>query len=329
MQYIPFGKTGMETSRLLLGAMTFPNTLDLDGSRRVVDEALDHGVNFIDTADSYGDCEEVLGRVLSKEKRERIFLATKVYRQFCRDRRAGRNSRTNLLNALERSLRLLRTDYVDLYQLHHPDDRTPLDETLQTLDTMVRQGKARYVGVSNHYAWQMAWMLTAARERGLAPIVSYQADYSLLYRQVEREAVPFCRRFDIAIMCYGPLAGGILTGKYHGPRGIPEGSRASKSEQMRAEIADETVKRVVEALRRVAAENDLKMNQAAVLWLMSKPHATGVILGGSRPEHFREIYEVADRSLPQEAVQALDEASAPRVYLPFRNQPIRSGPRVG
>jgi len=218
---------------------------------------------------------------------------------------------------------------VDLYQLHHPDERTPLDETLQTLDTMVRQGKVRYVGVSNHYAWQMAWMLTAARGRGLAPIVSYQADYSLLYRQIEAEAVAFCQRFNIAIMGYSPLAGGILTGKYHGPGGIPKGSRAAKSAQMREEIADETVERVVEALRRVADENDLKMNQAAILWLMSKPHATGVILGGSRPEHFSDIYEAADRSLPQEAVQALDEASAPRVYGPFRNQPFRSGPRAG
>jgi len=328
MQYVMFGNTGMKVSRFCVGAMMFGSRYGLDEARRTVDEALDNGVNFIDTADSYGESEEHLGQVLSKEKRDRVFLATKVFRQFCRDQRAGRNSRVNIINSLERSLALLKTDYVDLYQLHHPDVETPIEETLQTLDTLVKQGKVRYVGVSNHYAWQMAWMLGESKAHGWEPIVSYQANYNILDRQIERDATDFCRRFNMAIMCYGPLCGGILTGKYHGPEGIPEGSRAARNKYVQQYIEDETVCTIVEELREIARENDLQMNQAAILWLMSKPEATVMILGGTRPEHFTQIYEIADRQLPQDAIERIDAVSASRVYTPFVNQPFRQGPTV-
>ena len=329
MQYVTFGNTGMKVSRFCLGAMMFGGKLDRDGSARVVDEALDHGVNFIDTADSYGDSEEVLGEVLTKEKREKVFLTTKVFRQFCRDRRAGRNSRVNIINSLERSLRLLRTDYVDLYQLHHPDEETSIEETLATLDTLVMQGKIRYVGVSNHYAWQMAWMIGECKAHGWEPLVSIQANYNMIDRQVERETVPFCNKFNIAMMCYGPLCGGILTGKYHGPGGIPEGARGAGQGKMMEYIADETVTAVVGELREIAHQSNLQMNQTAILWLKAKSHATSIILGGTRPEHYTQIYEVADKELPEEVVTRMDELSAPRVYTPFANQSFRAGPRVG
>lgn len=328
MEYTIFGNTGMKVSRFCVGGMTFGGKLDLQGVRRVVDEALDHGMNFIDTADSYGDSEEVLGQVLSKEKREKVFLATKVFRCLCRDGRVGRNSRVNIINALERSLRLLNTDYVDLYQLHHPDEETPVQETLATLDTIVKQGKARYVGVSNHYAWQMAYMLGESKAHGWAPIVSVQSNYSLADRQIEGEVMPFCRKFNIAIMCYSPLAGGFLTGKYQGLDKPPEGSRGASAKYLQMYAENETVQATIEELGRVASENDLKMNQAAILWLKAKPEATTIILGGSKPEHFTQIYEVADQELPEECVQRLDEVSAPRVYSPFLNQPMREGPGV-
>ena len=325
MQYTMFGNTGMKVSRFCLGAMMFGNKLDAAGSKRAVDEALDNGVNFIDTADSYGNSEEVLGEAISKEKREKVFLATKVFRRFCRDGSVGRNSRTNIINSLERSLALLKTDYVDLYQLHHPDEETPVQETLATLDTLVKQGKIRYVGVSNHYAWQMAVMIGESKARNWEPLVSLQANYNILNREIDHETVPFCRRFNIGIMCYGPLCGGILTGKYHGPAGIPEGSRVDKIKQMQKLVEDEVVQRIVKELGTIADENGLQMNQLAILWLMSKPHATSVILGGSRPEHFSQLYEVADRELPDEVVTRIDELSASRVYQPFSNQPFRLG----
>jgi len=149
----------------------------------------------------------------------------------------------------------------------------------------------------------------------------------MIDRQIERESVAFCRKFDIALMCWGPLAGGILTGKYHGPGGIPEGSRASTlGGYLIPHIEDETVKATVRELGAIANELGLGMNQTAILWLKAKPCATTIILGGSRPEHFTQIYDVADAELPAEAVDRLDAISAPRVYTPFMNQPIENGP---
>jgi len=324
MKYVRFGPSGMQVSRFCLGAMTFCNRLGDAEAQRVVDEAIDAGVNFIDTADSYGDSEEVLGRLLPPAKRERIFLATKVFRQFCRDRRAGRNSRVNIIHSLERSLKLLKTDYVDLYQLHHPDPVTPLDETLETLDTLVRQGKIRYVGVSNHYAWQMAVMVERAGSRGFSPIISLQANYNLVDRQIERETVPFLEKFGLGLMAYGPLCGGILTGKYKG--GIPEGSRADKNRATREYLENPDVQAGVDCLEEVAKETGLAMNQAATLWILSKPYATTIILGGAHPDHFTPLYEVAEESLDEPLLEKLDEASAARVYTRFSNQPFRTGP---
>ena len=328
MQYVRFGNTGMEVSRFCLGTMTLGSKVDLTTSSRIVDEALDHGVNFIDTADAYRGSEEMLGKILTKEKRNRVYLATKVFKQFCRDQRVGRNSRVNIVSALERSLRLLNTEYVDLYQLHHPDAETPIEETLETLDNLVRQGKVRYVGLSNHYAWQMAYMLGECKANDRQAPVSLQINYNIIDRQIERETVSFCRRFNIATMCYGPLCYGILTGKYHEGNGIPKGSRGDVWLSMRDYIADEGIARIVGALREIAAESELQMNQLAVLWMLSKPWATTVLLGGSRPEHFTQIYGMTERRLPEEIVKRIDDLSAERVYSPFANQPVREGFRL-
>jgi aryl-alcohol dehydrogenase-like predicted oxidoreductase len=315
----------METSRFALGAMTFGSKLEQADARQVLHEALDHGVNLIDTADSYGKSEEMLGSLLHPEKREKVFLATKVFRRFCRDKHVGRNSRVNIINSLHRSLKLLQTDYVDLYQLHHPDAETPIMETLGTLNDMIRQGKVRYVGVSNHFAWQMAFMLGEARQANLEPILSAQLNYNIIDRQIERETVPFCNRFNMAIMCYGPLAGGILTGKYHGPDDIPENSRAARNDQLRQDLQDPVVQDVVDQLRQISEETGLKMNQLAMLWLKAKPHATVMLLGGSKPEHFRDMYTIADRDLDEDVVARIDQLSSPRVFSAYRNQPVRPG----
>ena len=332
MQYAMFGNTGMQTSRLALGTMTFGQRLDTDETRQVIDQALDAGVNLLDTADSYGPSEEVLGQILSQDgRRERVYLATKVFRRFCRDKKVARNSRVNILSSLEHSLKLLKTDYVDLYQLHHPDELTPIDETLAVLEQIIRQGKVRYVGVSNHYAWQMAYMLGRQDAQRLNPIVSYQANYNILDRQIEREATPFLKRFNMALMCYGPLCGGILTGKYHDEQGeprFPDGSRGAKAKKMQHYVEDETVQQVVTELRGLAQEQDLSLNQLATLWLLAKPYVTTVLMGGTRIEHFQQILEVADRELPEEVVQRIDDLSAPRVDTHYMNQPMAAGARL-
>ena len=329
MRYTMFGNTGMEVSRLCLGAMTFGFNFDEAETARVIDEALDKGVNFIDTAESYGygRSEELLGEILEGEKRERVYLATKVFRQTCRDRHVGRNSRVNILRSLEESLRRMRTDYVDLFMLHHPDVRTPVEETLETLDRVVRQGKARYVGVSNHYAWQMAWMLGECKARNWEPLASLQANYNVLDRQIESETVPFCRKFNVPIMCYSPLCNGILSGKYRGlePDAFPKESRGTHWTLMKPYFEDPVCQDAVERLAAMADEQDLGMNQIAILWLLAKPHATTVIVGGSKPEHFSQVYEVADRELPQEVVEAIDAFSAPRIRSPYMSQPNQEG----
>jgi len=326
MQYVVFGNTGMLVSRFTLGGMTLGTRFEPDQATQVIDEAIDHGVNFIDTADSYRDSEECIGRALTPEKRDKVFLATKVFRTFCRNGKVGRNSRVNIINSLERSLKVLKTDYVDLYQLHHPDEQTPVEETLSTLDQMVKQGKIRYVGVSNHYAWQMALMLGESKANHWESIVSFQASYSILDRQIEMESLPFCTKLNIAIMCYGPLCGGILTGKYQGLKEIPEDSRAAGNRRTRDYLETADVRKIVERLEEIARDNDLKLNQLAILWLLGKSHATTVILGGSKSEHFTQIYEIADRTLPECVVKEIDDLSSCRIYCPFANQPFRMGP---
>lgn len=328
MQYVMFGNSGMKVSRLALGAMTLASRLGQQGSARVVDEAIEKGVNFIDTADSYRGSEEMLGKILSPEKRDKVYLATKVFRRFCRDRNVGRNSRVNIMRSLERSLRLLNTDYVDLYQLHHPDDETPVEETLATLDRIVQEGKARYVGVSNHYAWQMAHMLGLSESNRWEPIISYQANYNILDRQMEMEAVAFCSKFNIAVICYGPLCGGILTGKYAGLETMPEGSRAAANYKTREYLDDPVVQEILGHLDRIAKENELQMNHLALLWLLSKPHATTLLLGGSKPEHFQQAYDILDREVPNEVVEEIDRVSQARVFAQFSNQPWNWGPRL-
>jgi aryl-alcohol dehydrogenase-like predicted oxidoreductase len=319
----------MDVSRFCVGAMTFGSKLEQADAQRVVDEALDNGVNFIDTADSYGRSEEILGQILPPEKRNRVFLATKVFRRYCRDEHVGRNSRVNIINSLERSLRLLNTDYVDLYQLHHPDPVTPLEETLQTLDTLIKAGKIRYIGVSNHYAWQMATMLGESKVHGWEPIVSLQANYDILDRQIELETVPFLEKLNIALMCYGPLCGGILTGKYRGGEDIPEGSRAEQNRKLQEYLKDNVVEEVLGGLVDLTESTEFSMNQLAILWLLSKPHASSIILGGSKPDHFSQLYEIADAFLPQDLVERIDALSEPRVYSVYRNQPVTAGAPLG
>ena len=329
MEYVQFGNSGMKVSRFCLGAMTFGDRLDRSAAARVVDEALDAGVNMIDTADSYGASEEVLGEILGPAKRDRIFLATKVFRRISRGGRLGRNSRVNIIDSLDRSLRLLKTDHVDLYQIHHPDAETPLDETIAVLDMLVGQGKVRYVGVSNHYAWQMAAMIGRAAAGNRERPVSLQANYNIISRQIEMETVPFLGRFHVALMCYSPLAGGVLSGKYRDGGAIPEGSRATTHRKVREYVDDPSIRSIVDELEAVARDASLAMNQLGILWLKSKPHATTIILGGTVPEHFGSLDEVQDATLDPAIVDRIDRLSASRVYAPFENQPVMAGAPPG
>ena len=328
MEYVRLGNAGIEVSRLCLGCMDFCERLDEGEAARVLDTALDNGVNFLDTADAYGrgHNEEVVGRLL-RGKRHELVLATKFWVKMHKRPNGGGCSRLHILQAVEDSLRRLQTDYIDLYILHHPDPKTPVEETLSTLDTLVQQGKVRYLGVSNHYAWQMAHMLGVCALHNWEPLVSIQCRYNILDRVVENETLPFCERFNIATTIYGPQDRGILTGKYRRGEPVPEGSWLARYKRGQEKLTDELFD-ILDELEAIAARHDVPLNQLAVAWLLTKPAVTSVIMGGSRPEHFEQLYGALDVRLDPAAVRRIDELSLPYRYGEFVNQPIRQGPPV-
>ena len=321
MQYVRYGNTGMIVSRLCMGAMDFPGRIPDEDAMRLVHHALDQGINFIDTADAYGhgSSETLLGKAL-EGKRDDVVLTTKLWVPMYK-RPGGRGcSRVHMIHACEDSLKRLQTDWVDLYQLHHPDADTPVEETISTLDLLVKQGKIRHWGVSNHYAWQMAHMLGVSALHNWEPLVSIQCRYNILDRPAEMETVPFCRRFNIAMITYGPLCGGFLSGIHRRGQEPPEGSRVARA--YRRMITDELFD-TLEALEPIAAKYEIGLNQLAVLWVLSKPYVTCPIIGGSKPEHFEPMYGLTEMKLEEEDVKRIDELSAKSVYKPFENQPIK------
>ncbi|KYF50562.1 alcohol dehydrogenase, partial [Sorangium cellulosum] len=281
------GRTGLTVSRLCLGTMTFGFQTDEETSRAILDKAASAGVNFLDTADVYplggglptaGRTEEIVGRWL-KGKRDRFILATKcVGRVGPNDWDQGA-SRKHILDAIDASLRRLGTDYVDLYQLHSDDRDTPIDETLEALDAVVRSGKARYIGVSNYLAYRLARALGRADVRGLARFVSVQPRYALLFREIERELLPLAQEEGLGVIPYNPLAGGLLTGKHR--RGEPtQGTRftlgtAASNYQQR--YWNERAFATVEKLQGIVAEAGQSLTTVAVAWVLANPAITSAI----------------------------------------------------
>ena len=327
MDYVRFGNSGLEVSRLCLGCMDFADRLEEKEAQGVLDAALEAGINFLDTADAYGrgHNEEVVGRLI-KGRRDDIVVATKLWVKMERGKRnRGGCSRIHLMRAVEDSLRRLQTDRIDLYMLHHPDPDTPAEETLSTLDTLVKQGKVRYWGVSNHYAWQIAHYLGLCALHGWEPPISLQCRYNIFDRVVESETVHFCRRFHIATMIYGPLDRGILTTKYQRGEAPPEGSWLARYKRGQAKLTDELFD-ARDQLEAIADAHGLLLNQLAIAWLLAKPVVTAVILGGSRPEHFAQLHDACGIDLPPEDIEAIDALSLPWRYGPFQNQGIAQGP---
>jgi len=328
MKYVKFGNSGVEVSALCLGAMTFYERNDEETSIGIVRKAVDMGINFIDTADSYGrgKSELFLGKAL-EGLREKVFLATKFFVPYTPDRRLGGGlacSRKHILRYVDDTLSRLQTDYIDLLQLHHPNSKVGVEETLSALDSLVKQGKVLYLGVSNHYAWQMAHLLGVAALHSWEPLISIQARYNLLDRVVENETVPFCKRFNIAMMAYSPQDGGLLTGKYQ--RGTPPDpeSRAGKTKSFADRLTDETFD-VVEKIEAVARRLEMGLNQLAVLWVMQKDFCCIPIIGGSKPEHFDPLYEIVDREIPEEDMQSLADLTRSYRFQDFVNQPQIGG----
>ncbi|WP_437281519.1 aldo/keto reductase [Sorangium sp. So ce375] len=314
------GRTGLTVSRLCLGTMTFGFQTDEETSRLILDKAAGAGVNFLDTADVYplggglptvGRTEEIVGRWL-KGKRDRFILATKCVGRVGPNAWDQGASRKHILDAIDASLRRLGTDYVDLYQLHSDDRDTPIDETLEALDIVVRSGKARYIGVSNYLAYRLARALGRAEARGLARFVSVQPRYALLFREIERELLPLAQEEGLGVIPYNPLAGGFLTGKHR--RGDPTsgtrftlGAAASIYQQR---YWNERAFATVEALSGIVAEAGQSLTTVAVAWVLANPAVTSAIIGASRPDQLDATLAAAELTLDPQLKARLDEATA-------------------
>jgi aryl-alcohol dehydrogenase-like predicted oxidoreductase len=280
----PLGDSGLEVSIVGLGCNNFGRRLDLQGTRAVVDTAIAEGVTFLDTADTYGGSgasEELLGQVLAG-RRDEVVLATK-FGMDMGDGKGPRGSRDYILQAVEGSLRRLRTDVIDVYWYHRPDGTTPIAETLETLDELVGAGTVRAIGASNFSAKEIEEADAVARERGLTRFAAIQNEYSLLVRDAEREVLPTCERLGLGFVPYFPLASGLLTGKYRRGEDAPSGTRLAG----RNRVASDEQFELLDALQRFADARGLSMLEVAIGGLLTRPVISSVIAGATKPEQVR------------------------------------------
>lgn len=321
MKYVRFGSTGLTVSRLCLGTMTFGLQTDEAGSTAILNAAAESGINFLDCADVYplgggiptvGRTEEILGRWLAG-KRHNFIVATKAYgRTGPLDWDEG-SSRKHLLDAIDASLRRLKTDYIDLYQLHADDPKTPIDETLDALDSIVRAGKVRYIGVSNFLAYRLARSLGRSDVRRVARYVSVQPRYSLLFREFERELFPLAAEEGLAVIPYNPLAGGMLSGKHKFEKGPAEGTRfalGTAATLYQNRYWHERVFKTVSDFVGIANEAGMSPVTLAISWVLANPVITSPIIGASRADQLPASIAAVDVNLAPEIKQRLDELTA-------------------
>ncbi len=320
------GRTGLTVSRLALGTMTFGLQTDEAVSHRILDKAAERGINFLDTANVYplggsietaGRTEAIIGRWLRAQGpggRGRFIVATKGVGRMGPQAWNQGASRKHLLDAIDASLARLQTDHVDLYQLHSDDRSTPLDETLEALDVIVRSGRARYIGVSNFMAYRLALALGRAALLRLTTFVSVQPRYSLLFREIERELLPLAGEAGLGVIPYNPLAGGLLTGKYRGADAPPEPNTrftlGTAATMYQDRYWNERSFATVAQLHRLADDAGVPLATLAVAWVMANPLITAPLLGASRPEQLDATLAAAEYTLDAGLKQRLDELTA-------------------
>jgi len=325
MEYTRLGRTGLEVSRLCLGCMSYgdPNrgnhawTLPEAESRPFIRKALELGINFFDTANVYSDgsSEEIVGKALNDfARREEVVIATKVHGRMRPGPNGAGLSRKAILHEIDQSLTRLGTDYVDLYQIHRFDYDTPIEETIEALDEVVKMGKARYVGASSMHAWQFAKMLAMQENLGLARFVSMQNYVNLLYREEEREMLPLCAAEGIGVIPWSPLARGRLTRDWDEKTARAETDEFGKGLYSRTADTD---KRVVEAVAHVAAQRDLPRAQIALAWVLSKSVITAPIVGATRVQHLDDAAAALSIRLDEFEIAALEAAYVPHAVAGF------------
>ncbi|WP_188944942.1 aldo/keto reductase [Nakamurella endophytica] len=326
MEYTKVGSTGLEVSRICLGCMSFgepdrgnhPWTLPEEESRAIIRQAVDAGITFFDTANTYSDgsSEEITGRALRDfTRREDVVIATKVFN----NRRSGPDagtadglSRKAILSEIDGSLRRLGTDYVDLYQIHRWDHGTPIEETMQALDDVVRAGKVRYLGASSMYAWQFAKAQYVAQAHGWTPFVSMQDHYNLLYREEEREMHPLCEDLGVGVIPWSPLARGRLT------RDWKATTARSETDRFGSTLYDEDDRQTVEAVRELAEQLEVPRAQVALAWMLTKPVVDAPIVGATKVGHLDDAVAALSVTLSPDQVATLERFYRPRPIVGFR-----------
>jgi aryl-alcohol dehydrogenase-like predicted oxidoreductase len=325
MEYVRFGNTGMKVSPICLGCMSYGGpsdrwqwALDEDTSRPFIQRALELGINFFDTADvySHGRSEEILGKAIHDfaGSRDQVVIATKVHSEMGPEPNERGLSRKHILSAIDASLKRLGMDYVDLYQIHRWDYETPIQESLEALHDVVRAGKARYIGASSMYAWQFAKALYTSDQHGWARFVSMQPHYNLLYREEEREMLPFCQDQQVAVIPWSPLARGLLTRKPSKERN--QTLRAQTDAFGKLLYSDEDLK-VVQRAYEVAEARGVPMVQVALAWILSKPVITAPIIGATQLHHLDDAIAALSISLTTQEIQRLEEAYQPHPILGY------------
>jgi 1-deoxyxylulose-5-phosphate synthase len=323
MNYKNLGNTGLKVSELCLGCMTFgvpergdhPWTLPEEQSRPLIRQAVDLGINYFDTANTYSDgtSEEIVGRALKEfTRRDEVVIATKVYFPMSKGPNGGGLSRKAIFTAIDDSLRRLGVDYVDLYQIHRWDYFTPIEETLEALHDVVRSGKARYLGASSMHAWQFSKALHLARQHGWTPFVSMQNHYNLLYREEEREMMPLCVDERIGVIPWSPLARGRLT------RDWDTKTARTQTDQYGNKLYIDTVdadRRVVEHVAKIASARGIPKAQVALAWVAQKPFITAPIVGASKPQHLIDAVAALTLKLDAAEIAQLEASYVPHAVV--------------
>lgn len=331
MEYRNLGAAGVKVSTLCLGAMTFGEadessfmhniSCDEATAHRIMNRALDAGINFIDTADVYGQdglSERVIGNWFGNDgRRDEVVLATKFRFTMGSGPNKSGASRYRLVKTVENSLKRLKTDHIDLYQIHMQDITVDEEETLRALDDLVRHGKVLYIGCSNYAAYRLTDSLWISKTQHLEKFVTLQAQYSLVVRELEREHVPLCRKYGLGILPWSPLGGGFLTGKYRKGQEPPDGTRLAKWKERYQGFDTERNWRSLEAADSVAAEVGASVAQVALAWLIRKPAVTSVIFGARSIDQLDDNIKAAELKLSDEQMARLDEASSLELGYPY------------
>ena len=318
MNYRPLGRTGLLVSELCLGTMTFYGKgfweaigkQGQEAANEIVARSLDGGINFIDTADvySYGESEKMLGKALEGRPRDSVIIATKVRGQMSEEVNDVGLSRHHIMASVEKSLKRLNTDYIDLYQIHGFDALTPLDETLRALDTLVQQGKVRYIGCSNLAGWQLMKALGISDKLGISRFESIQSYYTIAGRDLEREVIPVVEDQNVGVLVWSPLAGGLLSGKFNRDGTGPDGARRVSFDF--PPVNRDRAFDCVDVMREVADEQGVSVAQIALAWLLHQSAVTSVIIGAKRLDQLEDNLASVKIKFSDEQLKRLDEVSA-------------------